>query len=416
MGISFGLIEFPKLDKKAKLVIIFLAYTCISYLINDGIVSGILPYENQFFDKICQFLIYIPYFIYIEIKNKKHSYKVEEEEEDILNQRRVNTFKNINFTRKDKIILIIMIIVDILNDSFYTIFDERINPSNGSFAWLNILLICTLIFSFFYSNQIYYKHRLLSLFIIIVLTSIVDVFKIVNNKDDYKLSTKNVIIIVILTIMDAIEICYKNYLLGNKNFRIEIVSFSFGFIIFLSFIILMIMQYYIGDSMFFNEHPDFVNFGYKTLKDWGKIFFSFIVNSIDFFLYYKILKEFSPFHVNLSYIICRYLPNIQDSYTETNKTLLLIIFSIFFIIVFLCFLVFLEIMELNFCNLNFYTRRNILKREQKEKEDLTLGIEDDISSEEGKKSLNKNSKLENEEYYFNLNVIEPENQINFSSQ
>ena len=415
MGISFGLIEFPKLDKKAKLVIIFLAYTCISYLINDGIVSGILPYENQFFDKLCQFLIYIPYFIYIEIKNKKHSYKVEEEE-DILNQRRVNTFKNINFTRKDKIILIIMIIVDILNDSFYTIFDERINPSNGSFAWLNILLICTLIFSFFYSNQIYYKHRLLSLFIIIVLTSIVDVFKIVNNKDDYKLSTKNVIIIVILTIMDAIEICYKNYLLGNKNFRIEIVSFSFGFIIFLSFIILMIMQYYIGDSMFFNEHPDFVNFGYKTLKDWGKIFFSFIVNSIDFFLYYKILKEFSPFHVNLSYIICRYLPNIQDSYTETNKTLLLIIFSIFFIIVFLCFLVFLEIMELNFCNLNFYTRRNILKREQKEKEDLTLGIEDDISSEEGKKSINKNSKLENEEYYFNLNVIEPENQINFSSQ
>ena len=416
MGISFGLIEFPKLDKKAKLVIIFLAYTCISYLINDGIVSGILPYENQFFDKICQFLIYIPNFIYIEIKNKKHSYKVEEEEEDIFNQRRVNTFKNINFTRKDKIILIIMIIVDILNDSFYTIFDERINPSNGSFAWLNILLICTLIFSFFYSNQIYYKHRLLSLFIIIVLTSIVDVFKIVNNKDDYKLSTKNVRIIVILTIMDAIVICYKNYLLGNKNFRIEIVSFSFGFIIFLSFIILMIMQYYIGDSMFFNEHPDFVNFGYKTLKDWGKIFFSFIVNSIDFFLYYKILKEFSPFHVNLSYIICRYLPNIQDSYTETNKTLLLIIFSIFFIIVFLCFLVFLEIMELNFCNLNFYTRRNILKREQKEKEDLTLGIEDDISSEEGKKSINKNSKLENEEYYFNLNVIEPENQINFSSQ
>ena len=73
-------------------------------------------------------------------------------------------------------------------------------------------------------------------------------------------------------------------------------------------------------------------------------------------------------------------------------------------------------MELNFCNLNFYTRRNILKREQKEKEDLTLGIEDDISSEEGKKSINKNSKLENEEYYFNLNVIEPENQINFSSQ
>ena len=87
----------------------------------------------------------------------------------------INTFKNLNFTRKDKIILIIMIIVDLLNDSFYTIFDERINPSNGSFAWLNILLICTLIFSFFYSNQIYYKHRLLSLFIIIALTSIVDV-------------------------------------------------------------------------------------------------------------------------------------------------------------------------------------------------------------------------------------------------
>ena len=410
MGISFGLIEFPKLDKKAKLVIVFLAYTCISYLINDGIVSGILPYKNQFFDKICQFLIYIPYFIFVRIKNKKHS----DEEEEILTQKRVNTFKNKNFTRKDKIVLVIMIIVDILNDSLYTIFDERISPSNGSFAWLNIILIFILIISFVYSSQIYYKHRVLSLFIIIILTSIIDGFKISRNKDKYKLNIKNVIIIVELSIMDAFVICYKHYLLENKNFGIEQVSFLFGFIIFLSFLILMIIQYYFGDSIFFNQHPDFVNFGYKTLKDWGKIIFSFIVNSIDFFLYYKILKEFSPFHINLSYIICRYLPNLEDSYNDTNKTLLLIIFSIFFIIVFFCFLVFLEIMELNFCNLNFYTRRNILIREQKEKEDLIIGIEEDILNEEGKKSINKNSKLENEEYYFNLNVVEPEkNENNF---
>ena len=409
MGISFGLIEFPKLDKKAKLVIVFLAYTCISYLINDGIVSGILPYKNQFFDKICQFLIYIPYFIFVRIKNKKHS-----DEEEILTQKRVNTFKNKNFTRKDKIVLVIMIIVDILNDSLYTIFDERISPSNGSFAWLNIILIFILIISFVYSSQIYYKHRVLSLFIIIILTSIIDGFKISRNKDKYKLNIKNVIIIVELSIMDAFVICYKHYLLENKNFGIEQVSFLFGFIIFLSFLILMIIQYYFGDSIFFNQHPDFVNFGYKTLKDWGKIIFSFIVNSIDFFLYYKILKEFSPFHINLSYIICRYLPNLEDSYNDTNKTLLLIIFSIFFIIVFFCFLVFLEIMELNFCNLNFYTRRNILIREQKEKEDLIIGIEEDILNEEGKKSINKNSKLENEEYYFNLNVVEPEkNENNF---
>ena len=379
---------------------------------DSELVCGILPYKNQFFDKICQFLIYIPYFIFIEITKTKYSNK---EGEELLSQKRNNTKKS-NFTRKDKIILIIMIIVDILNDSFYSIFDDRIELSKGSFVRLNIILISMLIISYFYSGKIYYKHRILSMFTIIILTSIIDGFIISRNKDEYKVNTTNVIIIAILSIMDAFIISYKHYLLSNKNFGIEKVSFTFGFIIFLILIILMIMKHYLGDSIFFNEHPDFVNFGYESLKDWGKIIFSFIVNSIDFFLYYKVLKEFSPFHVNLGYIICRYVPNIEDSYNNNNKTPLLIIFSIFLIIVFFCFLVFLEIMELNFCNLNFYTRRNILKREQKEKEDLIIGTEDDIVREEGKQSVNKNSKLENEEYYFNLNVFESENNEDNSFQ
>ena len=407
MGIYFGLIEFPKLDKKAVLIIIFITYSCITYLINKYIICGIVPYENQLLDKICQFLIYIPIFIFIGIKKIKHS---DEEEESLLIKKIDNNKKSKNFTRKDKMILIIMIIVDMINDNLYTIFDERINPSSGNFVWINIMIIFMLIFSHFYSREIFYKHKLLSLFIIIILTSIIDVVKIVRNKDEYKLNTKNVIIIVVVTIIDAVVICYKHYILENKNLRIEKVSSLFGFFIFLGIIILMIMQYYIGDSIFFNEHPDFVNFGYKTLKDWGKIIFSFIVNSIDFFWYFKILKEFSPFHVNLCYIVCRYLPNLEDSYNNNNKTLLLIIFSIFFIIVFFCFLVFLEIMELNFCNLNFYTRRNILQREQKEKEDLIIGIEDDILSSENKKTkkpANCSSLLEQGEYYFDLNVLEP---------
>ena len=68
---KMALILFPKLDKKSYLIIIFISFCWITYTLNDLVIKGILPYDNKLFDKICQFLIYIFYFIILFIKRKR---------------------------------------------------------------------------------------------------------------------------------------------------------------------------------------------------------------------------------------------------------------------------------------------------------------------------------------------------------
>ncbi len=68
------------------------------------------------------------------------------------------------------------------------------------------------------------------------------------------------------------------------------------------------------------------------------------------------------------------------SYYSNSKFL---INGLLFIFVIINYLVYIEIIEISFCKLNKYTRRNILRREEKEKKDLDEfeeKTEDDIEN------------------------------------
>ena len=97
-----------------------------------------------------------------------------------------------------------------------------------------------IIFSRFYSKIKYYKHRIITQFIITVLTSIIDVKILIKNRDDIDLSLINIMIYFLTIIIDTIVIAYKHYLFEKRFFSVSFVSFLFGFLNFI-FMILLIM-------------------------------------------------------------------------------------------------------------------------------------------------------------------------------
>ena len=396
-----SLIHFPRLDKKSYIIIGFIFYSWITYTLNEYVIKGIVPYDCRLFDKICQFLIYIPYFIYLKMKRKKR--KTNSSEESLINNNKKNEElrKFRGFTKRDGLMFFIVIILDLLTDNTYTIYYNHLNPKYGDFIKINIRLIFVFIFSTFYSRQIYHRHKIFSQLIIILLTTGIDILKIISKNDNYNFEAKYIILILLLCISEALILSFKHYLLEIKCFRIESVSFLFGFLNFVFTSILILLKHYFGSAIFFNEkNIEFINFEYKTKKDFEKIIFSFITNSIVFLFFYKCLQECTPNHILLAFTVCRYLPNLKESFSEEEKTLYLIIYSSSFIIIFLCVLIFLEIMELNFCKLSYNTRRNILKRERIEEKKSGK----DSSINDSNNSNNRTSKIQDGDYIFNVNT------------
>lgn len=408
-----AIIHFPKLDKKSYIIIGFIVFCWISYTINDLAMNGILPHDNHLFDKICQFLIYIPYFIFLTFRTKDQKNDVYIKESLLFTEEKRNSADSQKFSKNNWVLFTLVIFLDILSDIAYTIYDkndEELHESYGEFIRINIKLIFVLIFSRFYSRIIYHKHRVISLFIIAFFTTLIEIIKNWRKKDNYYLKYKNIILLILLSLSDGLIICYKHYLLEIKLFRVQSISFIFGFINFIFIVILMIIQHFYGDSIFFNKDPEFINFEYKTSQDWEKIIVSFIINSITFLIFYKILHKYTPNHLLLTFIICRYIPNLKNSYDEEDKLIYLIIYGVFFVVIFICILIFLEIMELNFCHLNENTRRNILKREKKEEKKLggnSSSINDSDnpntnSHSDSNNSNNRESKLQDSQYIYHF--------------
>ena len=255
-------------------------------------------------------------------------------------------------------------------------------------------MLLTLIFSRFYSKRKYYKHRIITQFIITFLTTIIDVKIVIENRDDIDLSLINIMIYFLTIIIDTIVIAYKHYLFEIRFFSIDFVSFIFGFFNFIFMVLLIIIKSFYKNFLCINNWkenfcPKFLNFDYEALKDWIIIICSFLLDFCFFLLVFYFIKNYTPNHVFITYIIYIFFSNVEYIYDEENKILSLIIFSLIFVIVFICFLVYLELLELNFCELNKDTRRNILKREKEEIMDIRIDLDKEIDEDEENDDVNK---------------------------
>lgn len=384
-----AIVIFPKLDKKNYTLLAFIIIGIFAY-IGTGLIKGIAPFNCKYFDQICQFLPYIPFFIIKIIKKKG---KKVDSNKFLINKE--NPTKK--FTKIDYIIFAIIAILDLFSNSTYVFLYDQLIKTYLNFNRVNIQMILMIFFSKLYSQKMYYSHRLISQFIITILTTLIDFIVVKRDIDKYSSFTWfNIMAYLITTIIDAIVIAYKQYLLIIKFISVEVVSSLFGIFNVIFMTLLIILIHYFKDFFCNNNEkcPEFINFKYETFRDWIVIILSFFFISLFFLLYYKSLKDFTPNHILLTFIIYIFFSNVLSFFEQEDNKIYLVMLSFIFIIIFICFLVYLEIMELNFCELNKYTRRNIIKREEEENKEINIDKKEEKKEEPKTRNSSDNEVFE----------------------
>lgn len=392
-----SIIIFPPLEKKIlDLIIYIILGSCLYSIIY--IIDGYSASDNEYFDSLSQFFIYIPYFIYfIYIKFKKQ--KKENEQKNYFLAKFIKTNKSYSkFKTKDYIILIFILILTVINNIFISIYKDN-EESDSLFNRFSIQMFVLILLSKYNTNSGYYRHQLVSLSIVTLLSIIIDAILIATN-DDFK--SKNWFYYIITLLLDTIELYYQKYLFEIKGLTIPHVSSLFGIVNFISLSIVGIIQIKFDKNFLcINDQCEMIfNLKISTIENKIILFVSFILNSFYYVCYFKILNHFSPIHYLFCYATFLFITNFDDVISSDN-IIYIIIYCIFFIIIAINLLVYLEILELNFCNLNKYTRRNIMAREVLEIMDIESVIEDKEEEEENDGGDKKrDSKIEIDENFF----------------
>ena len=369
-----SIIYFTPLNSKTKILIFFIFITCFCY-IAPKLYGGIDLYNYTLIDNFCQILLIIPYFI-------EHKF----DKKSILPD-------NLTISKRDIIILILIIIINFCNTIIYITYDETLSFLVNLFIMYNAETIFLMILSIYCFKYKYYAHHLIGIILFIISVSIIDLYKIKFNHKELIYDWQHISISILNIIFESVLVTYKKYLVEVKYFSFCIVSFLFGVISILSIIILLILKLFNTNVMCFYDNCitifDFIDLYFqKNIKFLGFIF-SIVCISTFYFFYYYTFSLFTTSHVLLSFYISIIISIFMKDAKIIKTTLNWIALSILILFSMFGLFIFLEIIEIGIFNLNKYTRRTISQRsEQQVKEDLKLL--EDVTAEEDEDDENKN--------------------------
>ena len=348
----------------------------------------------------------------------KHCQKTNEVNKDIVEQKLIFNKQDIEteygVVQSDYFLFInlfFVVILDLIEDIIYLF-----NFSSFDY-WMFEMLFFELFNSKFLNSKIY-KHHIFSFIFILsscsLTNSIVIILNFSNETDEVKIFDNRkwfipvvVIFFLLYHIFKAFTCCNEKYYLEKRVISITNYLLFYGLIGFISSTICALISslvpcgddtipelskivcsfqddngiYYICNySLFFKEFSS-ENLGLRIII---KIFQNILYYACTYFIY-VIYKKLSPI-----YYICMYRFNdlifsigffiyylIKDDNINISIDILNILILIFYIF---GSIVYLEFIELNFCGLNFYTKRNIKERSISESE-IFLG-NNTINSEE----------------------------------
>ena len=326
---------------------------------------------------IGQFLCFIPLIISKKYNNKKSSTKNYKSSIEI-----VYIFNNSNnlITFKDKILIIIICFLSLINDMINILINHLIKIGNilynQEFYFMEYLLLFLISKYIFKSN--YYKHQNYSIIFIILFGLLKYLVKLYTEKG-LENNYKEVILILLLQIIQAF---IDSYIIGNAKMLMEskylspyLICSTFGLVNGL----ITIISYFI--VTYFPCNNDFCDLIYNNNYYFDNIYSIFDnIYPIEIFLYiytifqsgiyqiliYIIVNDFTICHIFLFYQVLEFADSFieifnSDINNDINIVVVCIlimccIFEIFIV------LVLLEIIELGFCGLNYNTKRNIKKR------------------------------------------------------
>ena len=213
----------------------------------------------------------------------------------------------------------------------------------------SIEVIFIIIVSFFLLKYHYFIHHYLSLFLFIITSVVID-FMLDNFH--YELNLKFLIYLIALLgqlLIESINLSYQKYMFDVLYYSPYRVCFAFG-VLFLLYNIGTIVIFLVYHNYEFIDYFKNLSIGYETFIFISNIF-------MVFFLYISMALTnfyFTPSHI----VVNNELANMIIFLLKSDSNIKY--YSIFiFVFQFILFMIFLELLELDFCNLNEYTKRNI---------------------------------------------------------
>ena len=365
------LIEFSELNIKLLVILIFPAFNTIEFYSKKLYLTD----DNLLFMPFRHYISYIFSFIILLIvyqKNKSLSPELDEEDEEnnkylSMNNKLANEIPRIiekrDKTRKIKslMFLITLSIINLWCYLYIFIFSdikyEFAKQSIGVFFDIGFYTLL----SFFILKQKLYKHHFFSLIVIAVLLLalfIISIFYMDKNKIFHS----------------CIYYCFYSFnfslwdVLGKKYFN-ESYNTPYFMLTVVGSINAIVLLIYDIFAYYFNRNISGVIIGFqKNIKN-ALNFFGFILDLI-LGLFWNMgiwltIYYFTPCHFFIceyisEYII--YLMNANDSNEKFYSTNNIVIYSIVYFINIFCCLVFNEVIILNFCNLDYNSKKRIKER------------------------------------------------------
>ena len=243
----------------------------------------------------------------------------------------------------------------LFNKEFDAETQDAKNPSTvGEFLKQGIEMTFLALISIFLLKYKYFIHNYIAIGAFIFFGLINDIILDLYSKS-LKVGAISLILSFIALITDAIYLCYQKYMMEKLYYPYWNVVLVPGIILFVLNTTILIFILFVGKDSDISLATGFYN--YFNDVEPGIIIGKFILNVILNFLLstFTILTlfNFTPDYVLISVSLSKFVNFLIDYQSDRYY------FIIFFILQFFCLLLYLEIIELNFCNLNKNTRRNI---------------------------------------------------------
>ena len=251
---------------------------------------------------------------------------------------------------------ILLIFASSLIDSDHDAREENIkNPhASGDFLKTGIEMIFITVISIFLLKYRYFIHNYIALGTFILFGLTIDIILDVYSK--YSKSSIGIIIIEFIVILtDATYYCYQKYLMEKFYYPYWTITIVPAVALFCINCVTLIVTLIMGKDTDIGFFADF--YVYFEEVDVGIIIGKFLLNIILNFILYTFsaltLYNFTPDHILISMQLSKFCGVLMGNFNDRYY------FIIFVALQFFSLLIYLEIIELNFCNLNKNTRRNV---------------------------------------------------------
>ena len=392
-------IQFSEFNYKLLVLLIFPIFRRIQDYTKKSYITSENNYFKTFRYFICHLFSFIPFLI-MKKRNKKSTILIENNKDLNINfnneKDKIGEINKIQKENKKKkllknIIFILALCVISFSCYLYRFIFEK---SEYKIAKLSIGIFFEISFfvilSFLILKQKLYLHNYISVGIIGFDLLILFIVSIFHMDSDFIFSSFLYYLFYFL-LFSLYDVLIKRYLNSfYSNFLLLIAMI--GLINSICLIIYDLCAYYLKSEI------SGVIFGFKNNINSPSNFFLFLLDLIIEFIWifgiFLTIYIFTPCHYFIPEYIsefCYYIKTAFNSKEEFYSTFNIIIFSISYVIIFFCCLVFNEVIIINFCKLDYNTKKRIQERMNLEKANNENILDDNSDSDEEDSKNNINN-------------------------